>query len=165
MKKLLLLVAALSLAIGGLPGPKAEALSVPRDCTEYSNLGNRICYDFGVGHVFVYDTATHVYASATINRPWANTDANGNPIPLPISVASVTSDAGCYASGTFNGYPVTYYAAANNNNGPIAIFYIPASQAGNYWAWWNAASINSAFVSTVAWMANSNTGYECVSIP
>jgi hypothetical protein len=165
LKKLLLLVAALSLAIGGLPSHRAEALSVPRDCTEFSNLGNRICYDFGVGYVYVYDTATHVYAMATLKRPWANTDQNGNSIPLPVSASSIATDAQCSASGTFNGYPVTYYPAANNNNGPIAIFYIPASQANAYWAWWNAASINSAFVSTVAWMVNSNTGYECVSLP
>ena len=165
MKKLLLLVAALSLALGGLPGPKAEALSVPRDCTEYSNLGNRICFDFGAGFIYVYDTATHVYASATVKRPAANTNLDGSPIPPPIGVASIATDAQCNTSGTFNGYPVTYYPAANNNNGPIAVFYIPASQAGAYWAWWNAASISSAFVSTVAWMANSGTGYECVSLP
>lgn len=151
-KKIMILIATVSLMFVPMSTHKAEALYYPLTCSNSSGYGNRICFDVSAGMSYVYDTGTHIYASKAVRMPMDNT------FPYP-GGSSVASDASCKVIGEYNGQPVTSHPAFNGTE-TVDYWY-------EYWtpgAWWSINLPSAQYTSIVAWMANSETGYECIIV-
>ncbi len=116
-------------------------------CDQSANLGTRVCIDVSLQTARVYSGATTVYAATSITP--ALTGANP-------SSGWIAWDFECNAGGG----NVTTFPTGLGQTVSMYLSLVP----GNHW-WWVNPLPSQSFADTVAWVVNSNTGYECVIVP
>lgn len=120
-------------------------------CAASYALGNRVCVDIGDNTVTVYDTGTHIYAQGYATGSLV---ASG---PTP-TAGWVEDDAYCNFNGTSTVF--TTGSAYNLNSQTVTIQGGPAYPHG-----WNDWPVDNGLANIVAYVANSNSGYQCIIVP
>jgi hypothetical protein len=128
--------------------------------TEY--LGSRICVDYSLGKVYIFNTATSLLMTGDIQ----------SHVTFPIPVGFVAADTECVKYGQYNAKPMVWIQVPTNihSSGWITLRYTPSAPQNN-WAPFNDILVTPPrfglapyIMEYLAAFADA-AGFECVVVP
>jgi hypothetical protein len=130
------------------------------NCPGSAYLGNRICLDISEQNVYLYPTTSSPYAAYVYP---ALGPVGLAPGPFP-TAGWIAVDASCNAY-TRSGVPGLVTQFGTGTAYGLLGTTIGFGQFSTVFHGWNTAPITAAQSNTLAYYANSNTGFECLVVP
>lgn len=156
MRKIILILAACAALLVAVPAPTTQAggLTQLTNCKYMPVLQNRICLDISRSQIYVYTNAGPFGDWTTAQYSEIATSTLATP-PSPPTQGWVAYDSECNADAN---NVTKFYSSAYGQVISIGIW--------NYTTHpWYIGDVSQNMKDIVAWLANSNAGYECVIVP